>query len=501
MLQQLNGDTEETCTQYNIIKVTSGKGFLTGDPQWFDWAEKQFWNGMLGNQNLGGQWADSNSTGFHYMLPLGGPGLHKPWGDSSEGGFPCCWGTSVEQFAGRHLELPFSHSPDGRSLFVSMFMPLTLTWPTSTPSHGSPNAGVTVMQESGFPASTSFTTRLTLGGNVIGGGGANATDLTFYIRVPGWTSPQGGNPRVTLNGAPLPGPLTPGTFFKVSRAAGESWKSGDVIEAYFPASLVWEALPDDSPAAVGVGALRFGPILLAGINATEDSLPDAVWKNPSAFVSRVPPSQDLRFSLSTPSVSPCSGGHPINLTLAPLFEIKDEAYTVYWRPGPPPTAHYNGSSTLRVPGGESDWEGYGGFSSGVVLRSGNPGEVNIAYLETLIQDPTHAIGGVNFSYRYNVGYGPAGRERGSNFTVVLAGACASIPNQPQVLGLLYNSPADLVAPAYDEDPGKFSDIVTVNLTFPAPISVAQRTKVAFVFTNNDRNLNMPTPIDVTLHWV
>ena len=78
------------------------------------------------------------------MLPLGGGGLTKPWGDSAEG-FPCCWGTSVEQFSGRHLELVFTHSPDDATLFVNLFLPVALTWP---------QRGLTLTQVAGWPAST-----------------------------------------------------------------------------------------------------------------------------------------------------------------------------------------------------------------------------------------------------------------------------------------------------------------------------------------------------------
>jgi DUF1680 family protein len=75
LASQLNSDTQETCTTYNIVKITSSYGDLLGDAVWYDWAERQFLNGMAGNQHTGGRWQDTNSTGFHYMLPLGGAGL------------------------------------------------------------------------------------------------------------------------------------------------------------------------------------------------------------------------------------------------------------------------------------------------------------------------------------------------------------------------------------------------------------------------------------------
>jgi len=304
MLAQLNPDTEETCTQYNIAKVTSALGTLDGDPKNFDWTERQLWNGMLGNQHLGGQWADTDSTGFHYMLPLGGAELRKPWGDSSEG-FPCCWGTSVEQFAGRHLELPFAEAPDHGTLFVNLFMPVTLTWRA--------RGNLTVAQAAGFPASTSSTTRLTIGGG--GGGAAAAQTFTLAVRVPSWA--KGAN-AVTLNGSPLPAPApVAGTYLSVTRA----WASGDVLDAYFPLALAWEPVVDDSAEAAGVGAVLFGPILLAAVGARSDLAPNHdMGGGPGRWVTRLPNETALRFSFAGP-FGACGSGDAA-LDMMPLHDVR-----------------------------------------------------------------------------------------------------------------------------------------------------------------------------------
>ena len=306
MLAQLNSDTEETCTQYNVAKITSGLGTLDGDPTFFDKTEQQLWNGLLGNQNLGGQWADTDSTGFHYMLPLGGAQLRKPWGDSSDG-FPCCWGTSVEQFAGRHLELPFAEAPNHGTLFVNLFMPVTLTWA----AHGN----LTVAQTAGFPASTTSTTRLT-----IGGGGA-AQNFTLALRVPSWA--RGAN-TVALNGAPLPSPApVPGTYLAVTRA----WASGDVLEAYFPLALAWEPIADDSAEAAGVGAVLFGPILLAAVGARSDLAPNHDMSGgPGKWVTRVPNETALHFSFAGP-FGACGSGDAA-LDMIPLHDVR---WVLGWR--------------------------------------------------------------------------------------------------------------------------------------------------------------------------
>jgi DUF1680 family protein len=76
----MNADTEETCTQYNLLKTLSMRFSLDSSARWADWYAKALYGGMIGNQAITGQWADTDSVGFHYMLPLGGGGLKKPWG-------------------------------------------------------------------------------------------------------------------------------------------------------------------------------------------------------------------------------------------------------------------------------------------------------------------------------------------------------------------------------------------------------------------------------------
>ena len=185
----------------------------------------------------------------------------------------------------------------------------------------------------------------------------------------------------------------------------------------------------------------------------------------------------------------------------PLFaQIKDENYTVYFRTGPvPPPAHWTGAPSVLLPGNENSLHFTGGASGGGTIRSGNPGEVNLAYFASQIQDPTHTIVGASFVYRYNVGYGPAGRHKGPTLALALVEACAEDPAKPAVKGALYTSD-ELTAPAYDACASCYSDPVRVNVTLATPVAVTELTSLAFIFTDNDRNLNMPYNLDVTLYW-
>lgn len=374
-------------------------------------------------------------------------------------------------------------------------MPVTLVWEG--------RGGMQVKADSGFPASTEFTTRLTLSQVSPGQG-----NFTLALRIPRWTSSESGGISITLNGAPLPPSTptpTPGTYCFITRV----WVEGDVLTAYFPATLWWERITDDSPSAQSVGALHYGGILLAGVNNTENTIPGKDTTDPSGWVTRVagPDTDKLYFTMSGP-FGYCADGSSgssgsSNITLQALGDIKDEGYTVYWDAGPLPTPIGPTTPTFTLGSGVEQWSMWGGagVEGNNVLRSGNPGEINSALLKPTFMDATSGkgIAGVAFTYQYNVGYGPAGRERGSNFTVAIVEACVSDQQHPKVLGVLYTS-GDLTSPSYDTCSGCYSPPVDVRVTLPTPIQVAKLAQVAFIFQDNDRNLNVPVGFNLTLTW-
>jgi hypothetical protein len=89
----LDTQTEESCTQYNTLKVARRSYLTSADPALVDFYETAIWNGIIGNQKRD----PSGATSYIYMQPLGGANT-KPWG-KSDFGFPCCWGTLSESFA------------------------------------------------------------------------------------------------------------------------------------------------------------------------------------------------------------------------------------------------------------------------------------------------------------------------------------------------------------------------------------------------------------------
>jgi len=483
----MNADTEETCTQYNILKLNSNRFSWDADSKYMDMYARQLYGGMIGNQAITGQWANTNSTGFHYMLPLGGAGLTKPWGDSAQG-FPCCWGTSSEAFAGRHIENIFHEVPDHSGVYVQLYEPATLTWPAR---------GAVIKQEASYPASTQFTSRLT----VLAAGDTGLFSL--LVRVPFWAT-TGAN-TATLNGKPVSG-VVPGQYLNLTRV----WSSGDVLEVYFPAVVRWEQLVDDRPQWAGVGALMYGDFLLAGVNTTEQNLGGVDPAHVTSWVTRVPDETRLLFTITYTSLCGASTG-PSTIPAIPLADVVFEQYTVHWHTGSSvnQTLSYNGSATGVLPGSGKDWGFYGAASlvnNGPTqnIRSGDPDEVNSAFMETSVLDPTHKLTGLSLQYQYVSGYGPAGRHVGANFTVLLVEQCAPgaslVPPAPSAIkAVVYSSP-ELTLYPFDYNNTGYSPLQPVAVKFPSPVDVSNATRVVFVFYDNDRNIQLNLPLDVTVLW-
>eukprot|EP00854_Cymbomonas_tetramitiformis_P028201 gene28201-34913_t len=118
----LNDRTEESCTQYNTLKLARHLYLWTANSTLFDFYERAILNGILGNQNH----LDQAMTSFIYFLPLGGGGVTKLWG-RSDFSFPCCWGTLSEQFS-KLADSIFFQSADHSTVYVNQFVSASVDW-------------------------------------------------------------------------------------------------------------------------------------------------------------------------------------------------------------------------------------------------------------------------------------------------------------------------------------------------------------------------------------
>jgi hypothetical protein len=183
----------------------------------------------------------------------------------------------------------------GETLYVNLFIASVLTWP---------GRGLTIRQDTTFPAAAS--SRLT----VTGGG-----RIALKIRVPSWTIGM----TVAVNGVTQNVTATPGTYLTIDR----TWASGDTVDLVMPARLTFAPAPDNA----AVQVVKYGGIVLAGEYGTTDL--NGVMPTLTT-TSLVPdPANPLRFTgtASTGAIS-----------LIPFYKTHHERYNVYWKVagGPPP---------------------------------------------------------------------------------------------------------------------------------------------------------------------
>lgn len=318
----LTTQTEESCTQYNVLKLARHL-FQWGDAAEkstaADFYERAILNGIIGNQNRGksscgspagcdqpgcrspGARAAAGATSYIYMLPLGGA-VKKPWG-KSDFGFPCCWGTLSESFA-KLADSIFFHADS--TFYVNQFVDAKATW---APTQGEP--AVTIEQVAFFPVHPTKTSAITV--HVPAGCRAR---FTLQIRVPSWLSEEGS---VSINGAVAAAPIA-GSYLPLSR----TWSDGDLVEVSFPPSLWTAPLNDYHPEHNATLAFMYGPLVLAGVDIASDIFVPAgssFKTNPSTFITRNS-SSELSFSALAADGS--------SVRMIPLAHVMEEQYVVYF---------------------------------------------------------------------------------------------------------------------------------------------------------------------------
>lgn len=298
----LTDQTEESCTQYNVLKVARRRFLRKADASDADFYERALWNGILGNQR---RVDPTGVTSYIYMLPLGSAGsgvVRKAWG-RSDYGFPCCWGTLSESFA-KLGDSIFFRARDERAMYVNQWVSADARWP---------ELGLTLEQRADFPAHPTRTSTITVRAR------AGATvEFTLRVRVPGWLKAGSGSVRV--NGVALADALVPTSFVSIRRA----WRSGDVVDVSYPPTL-WTNPLDDARAEYNATlAFMYGPLVLAGVDPRADTFVPRgsdFRDNPSVFIRRNSSHASLEFEATS------SNG--TKLRMMPLRNIMDESYVVY----------------------------------------------------------------------------------------------------------------------------------------------------------------------------
>ena len=295
----LAANNEETCTTYNMLKVTRDLIRWTADPKYGDFYERAYFNGILPAQDP--------STGMMiYYLPLAA-GHTKQWGTPTHS-FWCCYGTGVESFAKLGDSLYFH---DANGLYVNLYVASELRWASK---------GVRVTQITRFPEEQGTTLVIHA---------ARPVEMAIHLRVPAWA---GNGFRVSVNGRRVAGAAKSGTYFTLQRR----WREGDRVHVSMPMSLHTQPMPDNQDMA----AVTYGPLVLAGVMDQDDApLVDkgsragylfGSAKNIDHWLKPVP-GKPLTFRTT---------GQPHKLTFVPLYQVIHQRYGVYWLFTPPGSSQY-----------------------------------------------------------------------------------------------------------------------------------------------------------------
>lgn len=245
MAETLSTEAEESCTTYNMLKVSRNLFRWTKEIAYADHYERALTNGVLSIQR-------GREPGVMiYMLPQG-PGQSKAtsyhgWG-SQFNDFWCCYGTGIESFSKLGDSIYFEEMGSTPALYIIQFIPNSFNWKSG---------GITINQKIKPISSWESYLYVLL---TISSSESTAKSSTLNMRIPSWTSSNGG--KATVNDQDLSFTL-PGSFLSVTR----KWSSGDGLALQLPISLRTEAIKDERPDYASIQAVLFGPYLLAGLTS------------------------------------------------------------------------------------------------------------------------------------------------------------------------------------------------------------------------------------------
>ena len=304
--------TQEHCTVYNMMRLANYLLRWSDDPHYADYWERNLWNGILAQQHP--------DTGMvAYYLPFYA-GAKKEWGTPTED-FWCCHGSLVQAHTMYAEHIWFEHAG---GLTLSQYIPNELDWIHNGQSMHLCLTHDPQIQSHHRPTSLAYELRVQ---------SSQPVEFSLRLRLPWWLS---GEARLTLNGEPLPVNCAASSYVEITRL----W-ADDTLQVVLPKSLVAVPLPDD-PETFG---FMDGPVVLAGLNP-----------------GRQPSGRSHMSGDNSPEIYPISGislkgdishpetilipdnerewgtwrgdyrtrGQSQDIRLIPLYEVRDEAFTVYF---------------------------------------------------------------------------------------------------------------------------------------------------------------------------
>jgi uncharacterized protein len=291
---RLGDKNQEHCVVYNMMRLAEYLQRWTGDVAYADYWERNLYNGVLAQQHP--------QTGMiAYFLPLQ-PGAVKKWGTPTDD-FWCCHGSLVQAHT---LYAESAYHAQGDDLVVDQYIPSELCWDRASAGGGL----VKVTQK--FDPQTRETRRprnLTVELSVEAD---TPAEFAIKLRLPWWLK---GQPVIEVNGECVEVSNAPSSYVSLRRA----WHN-DRVRVTLPKGLTLCPLPNQ-PDTV---AFLDGPVVLAGLCDEERALVTETG-DPDTILT---PDNEREWTNWIPTYR--TRGQARGLRFVPLYEVRDERYTVYF---------------------------------------------------------------------------------------------------------------------------------------------------------------------------
>jgi DUF1680 family protein len=299
---RLSDKNQEHCTVYNMMRLADFLFQWTGDAVYADYIERNLYNGILAQQNR-------NTGMVAYFLPLHA-GAKKEWGTPTAD-FWCCHGTLVQAQA---MHNRYVYYQSDRSIAVAQYVPSVLS---------------TVMAGNKITVSQSFDPQTcNMSAPHLGDDSWNRPDqwvvnmqvdcdtpsaFELKVRIPWWLA---GPAKIEVDGKAVPVTAKKSAFQSISRV----WNHNKLMVT-LPKNLWISPIPD-MPNTV---AFMDGPVVLAGLCDGERTLTGDIG-NPNSILTPDRERQWGEWLFGQYRTIHQDKG----IRFIPLYELTDEAYTVYF---------------------------------------------------------------------------------------------------------------------------------------------------------------------------
>ena len=288
---RLGDKNQEYCVVYNMMRLADWLLRWTGDIAYADYWERNLYNGILAQQHP--------DTGMvAYFLPLQAGGV-KSWGSPTDD-FWCCHGTLLEANASHNRGVYFENDA---GLVVSQYIPSTLTWDQSGVSISVTQTIDPQTEQAGRPQSLAV--RLSVACE-------RPVEFTLTLRLPWWLQRE---PVIMVDGARQSGSFAASSWYTIRRV----WHD-NTVSLMLPTGVTTAPLPDDPT----IMAFMDGPVVLAGLCDEERTLRG----NANAAETLLTPDNEREWNEWKPGYR--TRGQPHNIRFLPLYDIRDERYTIYF---------------------------------------------------------------------------------------------------------------------------------------------------------------------------